>query len=183
MFTHGCSFVLGGKCLYVTHAVLVIVCLRKILSIQRHSFCLRDNSTCLLLTLQHVRHTERFTVSSLHPDLHFHSFYCWKAEAAMLTVTALQSPFNGTSIPASPGTLTGGRWGEWLWLLATADQPAAAHMHPLTSRQRHIRLCELPNLRHSCQDAVWARELSRMTIVSSAREAPWAEDRVSSHPC
>lgn len=47
----------------------------------------------------------------------------------MLTVASLQSLFNGTSIPASLGTPTGGNEETdcdcWLWV----DQPAAAHIH------------------------------------------------------
>ena len=103
-----------------------------------------------------------------------------KAEAAMLTVASLQSLFNGTSIPASPGTLTGGRWGEWLWLPAMQDQPAAARAHCATVyasslKQSHTRLCELPNWRHGCHEAVCVCERSWMMAVSSAPKRPEQE--------
>lgn len=63
--------------------------------------------------------------SSVLPFLH-----CQKVETVMLTVASLQSPFNGASTPASPeGRWLEGRWGDWLWLLAIEDQPAAAHIH------------------------------------------------------
>lgn len=84
-----------------------------------------------------------------------------KAEAAMLTVASLQSLFNGTSIPASPGKVTGGRWGGWLWLPAVEDQPAVAHIHfakpyllSVKSAETYPPLWTFWILRHGCHDNV-----------------------------
>lgn len=127
-----------------------------------NSFCLSDSPAYLFFyTVHRDVFPQLYTLSSFTQICT--SFpHCYKAEAIMLTVASLQSPFNGTSVPASLGTVTGGRWGDWLWLLAMYG-PASCSSYSLchnllilsqVSRDTFASVNPL-SLMHDCHSSGW----------------------------
>lgn len=150
-------------------------------------FCFTDNSTYLWFDAarghtvrcisKKALHCVLIAPSTVHPFLHCRKKRrqpCWQ----LLLFKA--------SLMARQFLLPLGRWlGEdeesdcdcRLWrtsqLQLTLTVPQSTH--PLSSRQRHIRLCELPNWRHGCHEAVCVCERSWMMAVSSAPKRPEQE--------
>lgn len=116
-----------------------------------------------------------------HPTQICTSFlHCYKAEAIMLTVASLQSLFNGTSVPASLGTVTGGRWGDWLWLCM--DQRAAAHIHYAKICTSSLKSAETHSPLWTPQFNAWLSQLW-MVAVWSVWKCSKQKDIISSRRC
>lgn len=127
-----------------------------------------------------IYYREPFVVSSLHLHLHSRSCAAERAETVGLTVASLQSCFNGTSMPASPGT-------RRLAVAAGYRRPGGCRSNPLCGNLppyqapagKFSPLWTL-NLRPGCHTR-------RPCVLEDDRfictEAPWAENSVSSHYC
>lgn len=167
--------------LSVSHIFLVIFCLLK----KNFKFSITDFASETALHFSRSLQAgetqwnifpKLFAVSLMHPDLYFHSFTAKKRRQS-----CWQLPLFKASLMARQFLLPLGRWLRedveadcdcWLWRTSQLQLTStiAKSTHPLSSRQRHIRLCELPNLRHSCHSAVGVCERSWMMIVWSAQK-------------
>lgn len=110
-------------------------------------------------------------MSSFHLHLYFHSSAAeTAAETVRLTVASLQRCFNGTTMPASPGT-------RRLAVAAGYRGPAGCRSDPLcekppslSSRQEEIRLCELSISGMAVTSVACVCRRSWKMIVSSAQK-------------
>lgn len=141
---------------------------------------------CIIISVLYARHPaavgqayygicywKLFAASSFHLHLYFHSSAAQTAtETVGLTVASLQRCFNGTPMPASPGTRRAAVAAGYRGPAGCRSDPLCEKPSSLSSRQEEIRLCELSISGMAVTSAACVCRRSGKMIVSSAQKHP-----------